>query len=118
MRKPGNPMGFIFRTIFWLSAASMIIPHSSRLGGEEVADFRQVDIEQEVRAAVVTAWSLANSAAGACNENRELCAAAGRLWETTLDTAADILGKVTKAEADAAQPVETAANSRKPDMEN
>jgi|GEM_PF-2308053 len=111
-------MGFIFRTIFWLSAASVIIPHDSRLGGEEVADFRNVDIEHELRAAVVTAWSLANSAAGACAENRELCDAAGRLWETTIDTAAEIMSQATKVEADAAQPVETASNSRNPDVEN
>jgi len=111
-------MGFIFRTIFWLSAASVIIPHGSRLGGEEVADFRSVDIEHELRAAAVTAWSLANSAAGACAENRELCDAAGRLWETTLDTAGAIVSNSSKVEADAAQPMETASNSRKRDREN
>lgn len=111
-------MGFIFRTIFWLSAASVIIPQGSRLGGEEVADFRNVDVEHELRAAVVAAWSLANSAAGACAGNQELCDAAGRLWETTVDTAAEIVSKASKFEADAAQPVETASNSHKAEMEN
>jgi hypothetical protein len=96
----------------------VIIPHGSRLGGEEIADFRSVDIEYELRAAVVTAWSLANSAAGACAENRELCDAASRLWATTLDTAGEIISKASKVEADAAQPMETASNSRKPDREN
>ena len=111
-------MGFIFRTIFWLSAASVIIPHGSRLGEDEIADFRNADLELELRAAAVSAWSIANAAAGACDDNPDLCKAASRLWDTTLDTAAGIVSDAAKDQADAAQPTQTAANSRRLNQEN
>lgn len=79
-------MSFIFRTIFWLSLAVVVVPPQSRLGGHDTADVRDVDIEQEFHNAAFAAWSLASNVSVSCDANPQLCHAATGLWETTVKT--------------------------------
>jgi len=111
-------MSFIFRTIFWLTAATMILPQGSRLGGEEIADFRDFDLELELRAAAMSAWSAASSAAGSCRENPELCQSLANLWSTTVDTVSDIAKEATSEKPANEELAQTAANTRKNYTEN
>jgi hypothetical protein len=111
-------MSFIFRTIFWLTAATMILPQGSRLGGEEIADFRDFDLELELRAAAMSAWSTASAAAGSCRENPELCQSVANLWSTTVATVSDIANGVASDKPAPEELTQTAANSRKNNAEN
>jgi hypothetical protein len=100
-RRKERPMTFIFRTIFWLALAIVVVPPPSRLGGRDVADFRDVDIELELHNAAWLAWSLASQTASACDTNPQLCKAGAKLWETGWATIADIAeGKVREDDAD------------------
>mgnify|MGYP001014329518 CR=1 FL=1 len=76
-------MGFIFRTIFWLSLAIVVVPPQSRLGGQDTADFRNVDIEQEFHNAAFAAWSWAGNVQMNCSANPQLCHAAAGLWDAS-----------------------------------
>lgn len=83
-------MSFIFRSIFWLALAIVVVPPEARLGGHDTADFRNVDIEQELHNAAFTAWSYAANASSACDANPRLCRAAAGLWDTTWTTMAEL----------------------------
>lgn len=76
-------MGFIFRTIFWLSLAIVVVPPQSRLGGQDTADFRNVDIEQEFHNAAFAAWAWAANLQMGCSSNPQLCQAAAGLWDAS-----------------------------------
>jgi hypothetical protein len=83
-------MGFIFRTIFWLSAAAVILPPGARIGGADVAEYRHLDIEYELRSAALSAWTLVATSADACEENPDLCQSIAALWSKGLETVAAI----------------------------
>ena len=87
-------MGFIFRTVFWLGLAIVVIPPQARLGGGDTADFEHVDLGLELQHAGSTLWSLGASALNACETNPELCKAGVDLWNTTLRTGASFAGDV------------------------
>lgn len=106
-------MTFIFRTIFWLSAAIVILPPGSRLGGEEIADFRDFDLEHELRSAAISAWSVATTAAGSCDENPEFCKSATKLWVTGWETVAEIANQSRQDAAETETLMKTASNSHK-----
>jgi hypothetical protein len=80
-------MGFIFRTIFWLGLATVILPPKARLGGDATADFRDVDIGLELHDAAYGLWSLGAQAASACETNPQLCKAGADLLDTSLAAA-------------------------------
>jgi hypothetical protein len=111
-------MSFIFRTIFWLTAATMVLPQGSRLGGEEIADFRDFDLELELRAAAMSTWSAASATAGSCRENPELCQALENLWSATVTTVSDIAKEAASDQSAPEELTRTAANSRKNSAEN
>ena len=100
-------MGFIFRTIFWLGLATVILPPKARLGGDGTADFRDVDISFELHNAVYGLWSLGAQAASACDTNPQLCKAGSDLVDASF-AAANTLARlpaafrVTKNRADLA----------------
>ena len=81
-------MSFIFRTIFWLALAIVVLPPQQRIGGQDTADFSEIDLEFELHNATYTAWSLATNALNACDGNPELCKASTELWQTTWATVA------------------------------
>jgi hypothetical protein len=83
-------MGFIFRTIFWLSLAVVAVPPSARLGGQDTADFRNVDLEQEFHNAAFAAWAWTAQASVSCDANPQLCHAATGLWDTTWKTVGNL----------------------------
>lgn len=79
-------MGFLFRTIFWLGLAAVILPPEARLGGDEQVEFRDIDVGLELHNAAYSAWAFATQAASTCEGNPELCGAAAKLWDTTTAT--------------------------------
>lgn len=83
-------MSFIFRTVFWLALAIVVVPPKARIGGQDVADFRDVDVELELHNAAYTAWSMVSSSVEACDANPQLCTAATDLWQTTWKTVGDL----------------------------
>lgn len=80
-------MGFIFRTIFWLALALVVVPPQARLGGDEEVEWRDVDLGLELHNAAYALWGLTVDAASACETNPQLCTAAGELVDTTVKTA-------------------------------
>ena len=89
-------MGFIFRTIFWLSLAIVVLPPQARLGGEDTADFRNVDLELEFHNVAFAAWAWASRASVGCDSNPQLCHAAAGLWDTTWKTVGNLAVYVPK----------------------
>ena len=83
-------MSFIFRTIFWLTLAIVVLPPQQRLGGQETADFDRVDLELELHNAAYAAWSLASNALNTCDSNPQFCRSTAELWQTAWTTAARI----------------------------
>src|SRR5262245_9172891 len=80
-------MGFVFRTVFWLGLAMVVIPPHARLGGDDTADFRHVDLGREIQNLTTTVWSVGNAAMQTCETNPGLCKAGQQLLDTTLETA-------------------------------
>lgn len=83
-------MSFIFRTIFWLALAVVVVPPEARMGGHDTADFRDMDVGLELHNAAYTAWSMASASMQACNANPQLCKAATDLWQTTWQTVGEL----------------------------
>jgi hypothetical protein len=83
-------MGFILRTVFWLVLAMVVIPPQARLGGDDTADFRNVDLGQAVQSLTSTAWTMGGQALRTCETNPGLCKAGQDLWRTTVETAGNL----------------------------
>ncbi len=83
-------MGFILRTVFWLALAMVIIPPQNRLGGDDTADFRDVDVGRELHNAAYAAWSFGARALQTCETNPQLCKAGQDFMDTTLKTATSL----------------------------
>jgi hypothetical protein len=111
-------MGFIFRTIFWLSAAAVILPPGSRIGGENLAEYRQIDIEHELRSAAFSAWTLAWSASDTCGDNPDLCQSVVALWNTGVETIAAISEQESAAWREASSGQKTSVTSPRSRAEN
>lgn len=84
-------MGFIFRTIFWLALALVVVPPQARLGGDEEVEWRDVDLGLELHNAAYALWGLTIDAASACETNPQLCTAAGELMDTAVKTATTVV---------------------------
>ncbi len=111
-------MSFIFRSVFWLALAIVVLPPEARIGGQEIADFRDVDIDYELHNAAYTAWSMASNAMEACEANPGLCEKAAKLWVTTWDTVGEIASQMNEPPASPAEPVETAQLQHQKSAEN
>lgn len=83
-------MGFLLRAAFWLAIAAVILPPEARLGGDEQVELRNIDLESELHEAAYAAWVFSTQIFSACESNPELCGAAGKLWDTTAATVADL----------------------------
>lgn len=109
-------MGFVFRTIFWLSLAIVVVPPQARLGGGDTADFEQVDLGLELQQAGTTLWSWGEAALNACQTNPGLCKAGAELWTTTLRTsetlAADAQNEWEKAHPQAVRVAKAEPRSK------
>jgi hypothetical protein len=80
-------MGFILRTIFWLGLAMVVIPPQARLGGDDTADLRAIDLGREAQHVTNFVWSIGGQAMQTCETNQGLCQAGQDLWATAVDTA-------------------------------
>jgi len=87
-------MGFIFRTVFWLALAIVILPPEARLGGGRTADFSDVDPNAVLGEAAESASAIGDAVLNTCESNPGLCAAGQNLLDTvggTVETiAADL----------------------------
>lgn len=88
-------MGFIFRTIFWLSLAAVALPPEARLGGgDETAEVRTADFARELGNAADVVWSSAAQIMSTCETNPQLCKAGADLVNASLAAAADTANHV------------------------
>ncbi len=104
-------MSFIFRTIFWLTLAIVVLPPQQRVGGRDTADFNEIDVELELHNAGYAAWSLATNALNACDPNPELCKASAELWQTTWTTVARMA--MTRQELEGSSDIEDTTPAEK-----
>ncbi|NOT41845.1 MAG: hypothetical protein HOP13_15290 [Alphaproteobacteria bacterium] len=115
-------MGFIFRTVFFLSLALVALPPEARLGGgDETAEIRTADVANELVKAADIVWSSASSSArqvmATCETNPQLCEAGINLVNTTLASAADAATGVAVQLASEPKKPLADAESRKPRSE-
>ena len=85
-------MGFILRSVFWLTLASIIVPAEARLGyGDKDAVGHEASFRDQVHDAAYAAWGFATRIAQTCDTNPALCAAGQNLMSTVTDTGASLL---------------------------
>src|SRR5262245_49619604 len=89
-------MGFLFRTAFWLALAIFILPPQARLGGEDTADFGQIDVGTTLSELGASAWDLGSRVANTCAINPKLCAAGQDLWDKSVTTATGLIDSAEK----------------------
>ena len=87
-------MGFIFRSVFWLSLAVVLLPPKERLGGADTADFRDVDIGFELHNAAYSLWALGSQATSVCETNPQLCQAGSDLVTASFAAAKGVSAQV------------------------
>jgi hypothetical protein len=83
-------MGFIFRTVFWLGLAMVVLPPQARLGGDDTASLRDINVSAELKNLTTAAWALGDQALRTCETNPGLCKAGQDL----VDSAATAAGTV------------------------
>ena len=105
-------MGFIFRTVFWLGLAIVILPPKARLGGDQTADFERVNLSQALENAGTAAWSVGTNALRTCETNPGLCKASLELWDTTVETATSLAGEVQNRLQNVPEPALKTAEAR------
>ena len=87
-------MGFIFRTVFWLALAVVIVPPKARLGGDEATELEQMDINMALAEAKQAAWAIGDAALNTCAHNPKLCETGQQLVDTTFATANGVMSDV------------------------
>lgn len=90
-------MGFIFRSIFWLGLAVVILPPKERLGGTNTADFRDIDVALELHNAAYSLWAAGSQAASICETNPQLCKAGGDLLNASFATAKGLSARMASS---------------------
>jgi hypothetical protein len=98
-------MGFILRSVFWLTLASIIVPVEARLGyNNNGAPEREASLSEQAHDAAYAAWGFAVQVGKTCETNPSLCAAGQNLISTVSDTGASLL---QEAQARLAAPKNT-----------
>lgn len=88
-------MGFILRSVFWLTLASLVVPAQMRLGYDgDTASGREVPLSEQMHDAAYAAWGFAVQVGQACDTNPSLCAAGQNLLTTVSDTGASLVQEV------------------------
>jgi len=88
-------MGFILRSVFWLTLASLVVPAQMRLGYEgDATAGRDVPLSEQVHDAAYAAWGFAVEVGKTCDTNPSLCAAGQNLISTVTDTGASLVQEV------------------------
>jgi hypothetical protein len=105
-------VGFIFRTIFWLGLAMVVLPPEARLGGgSDTAEFRDIDLADEFKNATDAVWSLGSQIANTCEANPQLCEAGAGMADAALATATNVATRVAEGMTDNAKNVLASAES-------
>lgn len=85
-------MGFILRSVFWLTLASIIVPAELRVGYDgRGAGGREIPFSEQVHDTAYAVWGFATQLAQTCDTNPALCAAGQNLMSTVTDTGASLL---------------------------
>ena len=88
-------MGFILRSVFWLTLASLVVPTQMRLGYDgDASSGHQIPIAEQVHDAAYAAWGFAVQVGQACDTNPSLCTAGQELVSTMSDTGASLVQEV------------------------
>jgi hypothetical protein len=85
-------MGFILRSVFWLTLATIVVPAQLRLGNDgSAADGREVSLSEQMHETAYAVWGFATQVAKTCDTNPSFCEAGKNLMSTVTDTGASLL---------------------------
>lgn len=85
-------MGFILRSVFWLTLASIIVPAEARFGYDaKSADAREGSFSVQMHDTAYAVWGMAAQLPKICDTNPGLCAAGENLVSTVSATGASLL---------------------------
>ena len=84
-------MGFILRSVFWLTLASIVIPVEARFGYDGNDTGRDVPLSEQMHDAAYAAWGFAVQLGNACETNPSLCTAGQNLIDTVSETSSSLL---------------------------
>lgn len=87
-------MGFVFRAVFWLALAVVILPPEARLGGDDTTELEHMDLGTAIAQAQDSAWAMGQAALNTCTHNPKLCDAGQQLVDTTFATATGVINDV------------------------
>jgi hypothetical protein len=98
-------MGFILRSVFWLSLASIVVPAQARLGYDgRTASGKDVPVAEQLHDAAYAAWGFAVQVGQTCESNPSLCEAGQNLISTVSATGTSL---IQEAQARLAAPKNT-----------
>lgn len=108
-------MGFIFRSVFWLGLAVVILPPQQRLGGADTADFRDIDVGLELHSAAYSLWAMGAQAGSVCDTNPQLCEAGADLLSASFAAAKGVSAQLADRFASVPEePLAGAENAQSP----
>lgn len=85
-------MGFILRSVFWLTLASIIVPAEARFGYDGSGTSRaDIPVSAQLHDAAYAAWGFAVQVGETCESNPAFCEAGKNLISTVTDTGASLL---------------------------
>jgi hypothetical protein len=85
-------MGFVLRSVFWLTLASIVVPVHARFGYDgRGADGQQSTIGEQMHDTAYAVWSLASEISKTCEANPAFCDAGKNLIGTVSDTGTSLL---------------------------
>ncbi|MBI1212903.1 MAG: hypothetical protein GC190_15685 [Alphaproteobacteria bacterium] len=85
-------MGFILRSVFWLTLASIIVPAEARFGYDaNDASGKEVPISEQMHDTAYAAWGFAVQVGKTCDSNPALCEAGQNLISTVTNTGSSLL---------------------------
>jgi len=85
-------MGFILRSVFWLTLASIVVPVQARFGYDgQDAPKRDASVSEQMHDAAYAAWGFAVQLGQTCDTNPSLCAAGQNLITTVTETGSSLL---------------------------
>ena len=85
-------MGFILRSVFWLTLASIIVPAQARLGYDaNGSSGKEIPIAEQLHDAAYAAWGFAVEVGKTCESNPSVCDAGKNLITTVSDTGTSLL---------------------------
>ena len=85
-------MGFVLRSVFWLTLASIVVPVHARFGYDgRGADGQQSTIGEQMHDTAYAVWGFASELSKTCDANPAFCDAGQNLIDTVSNTGASLL---------------------------